>query len=84
MFSSFIFACIFLGTTVNAFSCPENALPTPTNRKECFLFVEENQFYLEAAEVCDTKGGNLVSIHNMIDNIFITRKFIKICINVKN
>lgn len=60
---------------IYAFTCPGNSLPSLTNKPKCFLFVKENQYFLKADEVCAKNGGKLVSIHNMLDNMFITRKF---------
>uniref|UniRef100_A0A914YSW0 C-type lectin domain-containing protein n=1 Tax=Panagrolaimus superbus TaxID=310955 RepID=A0A914YSW0_9BILA len=78
MFQSFIFVSIFLGATVNAFSCPIGALPSPTNKPECYYFVTENVYFLEAEEICEKNGGNLVSIHNMLDNMFIAQEALKL------
>uniref|UniRef100_A0AC34FKA0 C-type lectin domain-containing protein n=1 Tax=Panagrolaimus sp. ES5 TaxID=591445 RepID=A0AC34FKA0_9BILA len=70
-----LYFCI---VAVNAFLCPPNALPSPTKKPDCYVFVEENVYYLEAVKVCDTFAGNLVSIHNMMDNIFITQEALKL------
>uniref|UniRef100_A0A914NXQ7 C-type lectin domain-containing protein n=1 Tax=Panagrolaimus davidi TaxID=227884 RepID=A0A914NXQ7_9BILA len=78
MFIKFIiFLCIVLAGSVNSYTCPDGAVPSPTNTAACYYFGKDELYFLDAEITCDNKTGHLISIHNMMDNMFITQEAIK-------
>ena len=56
--------------------CPDDALESPYNGDWCYQLFVELKTWNDAEDYCQLLGAHLVSIHNEIDNSFLSEYYI--------
>uniref|UniRef100_A0AC34GSZ0 C-type lectin domain-containing protein n=1 Tax=Panagrolaimus sp. ES5 TaxID=591445 RepID=A0AC34GSZ0_9BILA len=56
----------------NAKACPNGSIASFSNPPKCYHFVTQKQNWISAVEICKTMGGDVISIHDFLDNVFIS------------
>ncbi|XP_077566760.1 snaclec botrocetin subunit beta-like [Stigmatopora nigra] len=75
---SFFLLCMFSGLLTGVWSAVkkveiENNCPKDWTRLDChcYIYQSEERVFADAESVCNILGGNLVSIHNDLENAFV-------------
>ncbi|XP_019719077.1 lactose-binding lectin l-2-like [Hippocampus comes] len=66
---SFLLLCVISGAVTGAWNrCPEGWVEL---EHRCYIYQSQEMTFLGAEKVCNILGGNLVSIHNSLENAVV-------------